>query len=305
MFYILENQEIAMTNKLIDPTLGTVLRSLRKSKGCTLKEAAGQSFSSTHLSNFESGKTELSAPLLLKLLENINVSMIEFQRFYENYLRSQLSRPFSNEEVSEAYMTGNIVRLENILSALELRQDTKSSKHLKLEVIRIKAVISLLDKTKPLSENDSFFLKSYLSQLKEWGKYDIALFGQTYTNLDLDTLASLTDRMLNPSQLTITLESNQHALIQTVLNIMTFFIENKQFDRANGLITYLKNLKIHEYYMFEKLFLVYNTATMDYKLGDPSALNTLKKCQEVLEFCGCLNYANIFSKEISDLQIHN
>lgn len=253
----------------------TKLKVLRESKDCTLKEAAGNSFSCTHLSTFEKGRTELTAHLFLELLEKINVGTIEFQSFYENYLHSHSCQEYSNEEISEAYMTGNIIKLEYILSTLESKCSKKSSKHSKLEIIRIKTVISLLDKTSPLSENDLLFLKSDLLQLKEWGKYDI--LGQCYTNLGLGTLAILTDRILNPSQLTITLESNQHALIQTALNIMTFFVENKQFDRANNLIIYLKNMKIPEYYMFEKLFLVYNTATFDYELGNKSALDTLKK----------------------------
>lgn len=111
--------------------------------------------------------------------------------------------------------------------------------------------------------------------------------------------------MLNPSQTTITLESNQHSLIQTVLNLMTYFIENHQFNRANRLINYLKKMNVHEYYMFEKLIFNYHIATLDYKLGDTSALETMEKCQEVLEFCGCLDNANVLSKEISKLKTQN
>jgi HTH-type transcriptional regulator, SHP2-responsive activator len=290
------------TEHTINPTLGIVLKALRKAKGCTLKEAAGDSFSYAHLSNFEHGRTELSAQLFLNLLENINVSIIEFQHFYDNYLRSHNNRPFSNKDISLAYMSGNITRLENILYHLESRNDKIKSKKSKLEIIRIKSIISLIDPTRPLLNNDTFFLKSYLMQLNEWGKYDIALLGQTYTNFDLGTLSILTDKMLNPSQITINLESNQHALIQTVLNVMTYFTENSQFDKVAKLINYLEKMNIHEYYMFEKLIFIYHISALDYKLGDKSALSIMERCQEILEFCGCLDNANILAKEISKLK---
>ncbi|KST91478.1 Positive transcriptional regulator MutR family [Lactococcus lactis subsp. lactis] len=287
----------------IDPTLGLVLKALRESKGCTQKEAAGTSLSCPHLSNFEHGKTELSAHLLLELLKNINVNVIEFQSFYDNHLSSQLKPQTSNQEISEAYMTGNIFKLEHILSIFEDKSNgVKASKRSKLEVIRIKSIISLLDSSRRLSSTDLFFLKSYFMQLKEWGKYDIALLGQSYTNFDIATLAILTNHMLNPSQITIQLESNQHALIQTVLNVITFFVDNRQFEKANNLINHLKNMNIHEYYMYEKLTFVYNIAYFDYSRGDKSALNTMKKCQEILEFCDCLNTAGLVSKEISNLK---
>jgi HTH-type transcriptional regulator, SHP2-responsive activator len=290
------------TEYTINPVLGVVLKALRKSKGCTLKEAAGNSFSSAHLSNFEHGRTELSTHLFLDLLENINVSIIEFQFFYENYLHSHNNRPFSNRDISLAYMTGNITTLEKILWHLESKNDKTISKKTKLEIIRIKSIISIIDPTRPLPKNDLFFLKSYFIQLEEWGKYDIALLGQTYANFDLGTLSILTDKMLNPSQIIINLESNQQVIIQTVLNIMSYFIENCQFDKVTKLINYLEKMNIHEYYMFEKLIFIYHISALDYKLGDKSALSIMERCQEILEFCGCLDNANILAKEISKLK---
>ncbi|MCT0016547.1 Rgg/GadR/MutR family transcriptional regulator [Lactococcus lactis subsp. lactis] len=283
----------------INPMLGIILKKLRKSKGCTLKEAAGSSFSSAHLSNFEHGKTELSSHLFLELLKNINVSIIEFQRYYENSLTSYNSNQVSNEDISSAHLTGNITKLNNVLSILESNSELDGSKHCKLEIIRIRAIISSINPSRVLPKEDIYQLKSYLLQLEEWGRYDISLLGQCCTNFDLGSLAILTDHMLNPCQSTITLESNQHILVQTVLNIMAFFIENKQYERANRLINYLKNIKVGEHYMLEKLIFIYNSAKLDYKLGDKSALKVLEKCENILEFCGCFDNANVLSKEIT------
>lgn len=293
-----------MTNNLHSQDLGKVLRDLRISKGCTLKEAAGNSFSSTHLSNFEHGKTELTCHLLLELLENINVTIMELNRFYNNYTWTHSSNEVSFNEISEAYKTRNITRLEDLLTYLDTQNKILASKHSNLEVIRVKSLIAQLDCTKSLSKKDMVSLTSYFSHLKVWGEYDIVLLGQCYPDFDLGTLSILTSHMIEPTHLSLSINSTQSYIIKTLLNIVSYFIKNKQYNKANQLIDYLKKLEINDYYTFDKISLIYNLAKFDYDLGDDSALETLKTCQEILEFCGYTNPTDIFDKEISELKIY-
>lgn len=53
--------------------------------------------------------------------------------------------------------------------------------------------------------------------------------------------------------------------------------------------------------MYEKFTLVYNKLLIEYKQGDFSALGLLKKCQEILIFCNCLDTANLVQHEIFEL----
>ena len=54
--------------------------------------------------------------------------------------------------------------------------------------------------------------------------------------------------------------------------------------------------------MFEKLTLVYNTARYNYKRGEENALDVMKSCQEVLEFCNCFKTSNWITTEISNIE---
>ncbi|GAX46870.1 Rgg/GadR/MutR family transcriptional regulator [Pseudolactococcus reticulitermitis] len=289
-------------NSKIDPTLGTVLKLLRKSKGLTIKEAAGNSFSCPHLSNFENGKTEFSARFLLEELKNINVSITEFQAFYDNYIHSKEYNLISNSEITDAYMSHNLAKLHVILKELDSKHNNnRNIKKYHLEVVRIKSLISIIDPIFKVPLDDIKMLKDYLIKLNEWGKYDIELLGQCCLIFDLGTISILTQNMLNPGQTTIKIEGNKHALIQTSINIINLFISKKQFNLARNLINHLETNDIHEYYMYEKLTLIYNTASYNYHKGDKYALETMKKCQQIFEFCQCFKTANLVAEEISSL----
>lgn len=287
----------------IDSTLGTVLKLLRKSKGFTIKEAAGSSFSCSHLSNFENGKTDFSARFLLEELKNINVSIVEFQAFYDNYIHTKDSQLICNREITEAYMSHNLAKLRAILYELEnKRKSNKNIKKYELEPIRVKALISMIDPTFIISSEEIIILKKYLINLNEWGKYDIELLGQCSIIFDLGTVSILTQNMLNPGQTTIKIESNKHALIQTSINIINLFISKKQFNLALNLINHLENINIHEYYMYEKLFLIYTTASYNYHKGNEFSIDMMENCQQAMEFCQCFNTANLMAEEISELK---
>lgn len=112
----------------------------------------------------------------------------------------------------------------------------------------------------------------------------------------------LTDRMISPSQSASNIPYVKQAIIQTVLNIINVFVDAGLYAPARKFIKYLESTDIHDYYMFEKLTLVYNTARYNYKRGEENALDVMKSCQEVLEFCNCFKTSNWITTEISNIE---
>ena len=107
--------------------------------------------------------------------------------------------------------------------------------------------------------------------------------------------------MINPNQTLTKLHYVNHSLIQTLINIISVWIDKEDFVYANVFISYLESSDIHEYYMYDKLTLVYDKAMLAYKKGDAAALNTLKKCKEVLIFWNCLKTANMVDQDLTRL----
>lgn len=284
--------------------IGYVYKILRTAKGFSQKEAAGDEISIAQLSKFENGNTIISTNHFFIILDNINVNLFEFQNSYNQYLESKDLLLF-NIEITNALMEKNVVKLKHFLKEIELQiiPNSSQNKKLKLDYIRIKSILSFISCSYSLSKNEILFLKNYLYNLNEWGQYDIHLLGQCAQFLDLFQLSELVEKMINPSQLNSKLHYIELARTQTVLNIINIFIEKNMNEYARRFIKYLEDSKIHDYFMFEKLTLIYNKAHYNYKKGNSSELDRMKKCQSILEFCNCDTMADWIAKEIEELDI--
>ena len=285
--------------------IGIIFKDFRISKGFSQMEAAGNEISATHLSNFENGKTILSTHHFFSILQNINVNMFEFQNSLNQYLQEKDLLLF-NMEMANAFVEKNMSKLriivEELTKKLEMDSTSTTTKKYKLDYIRAKSILSFIDSSYFVTKNEISFLETYLYKLKEWGQYDIALLGQCAQFLDWIHLMELTDRMISPSQSASNIPYVKQAIIQTVLNIINVFVDAGLYAPARKFIKYLESTDIHDYYMFEKLTLVYNTARYNYKRGEENALDVMKSCQEVLEFCNCFKTSNWITTEISNIE---
>lgn len=90
-------------------------------------------------------------------------------------------------------------------------------------------------------------------------------------------------------------------IIQASLNVLSIFIENRQFQYSQKLIRCLEESNIHEYDMYEKLTLVYQKSRFQYIQGDDAAINIMKKCKEIFEFSECYSTAQMIEAEIQEL----
>ncbi|WP_270245230.1 Rgg/GadR/MutR family transcriptional regulator [Lactococcus lactis] len=283
---------------------GIVFKNLRVAKGFSQEEASGQEISPTHLSNFENGKTMISIDRFFNLLQNINVNMFEFQNALNLYLEKRDLLLF-NMEMAKALVERNSAKLHQIVNNLEQHLNVSNSKpiskKLKLDYIRAKSILSFMDSNYYINREEILFLENYLFSLKEWGQYDVALLGQCAKFIDLIHLMQLTEKMLSPFQTSNNIPYVKQAIIQTVLNIIEVYLENGTYEPARRLIRYLETSDIHDYYMFEKITLIYTKANCLYHTGDETALEIMKKCQEILEFCDCSKTANWVADEINEL----
>lgn len=283
--------------------IGIVFKILREAKGFTQEETAGKEISVPQLSNFERGKTILVTHHFLAVLSNINVDMFEFQNAYNQYLGSKDILLF-NVRISNAVMEGNTVQLELISKQVEQSLlNNPDNKKLKLDNIRMKSVLYFVDSSYFITKQELNFLIDYLFNLKEWGLYDIRLLGQCAQFIDVIKLIDLTNRMTAPMQINKELHQIKLATVQCVLNIINVLVDQKMFEPARRLIKYLEDSEIHEYFMFEKLTLIYNHANYSYQKGDEQASEVMVKCLEILKFCDCAKTATQVSKELYDLGI--
>ncbi|MBR8680107.1 Rgg/GadR/MutR family transcriptional regulator [Lactococcus lactis] len=282
---------------------GQIFKNLRISKGFTQAEASRNIIAPTHLSNFENGRTMVSVNHFFDLLQNINVNMFEFQNTLNQYLKKRDILLF-NIEMANALVENNPSKLRRIVKELYHQLNSQSDENnikLKLDYIRAKSTLSYIDNDYSVSKEEIAFLENYLFHLSEWGQYDIALLGQCAKFIDLISLMQLTKNMLSPFQDSIGIPYIKQAVIQTVLNIIDIYEKHNAYNSAKKLIKYLEDYDIHDYYMFEKLTLIYSRAKCEHHDGDKKAIEIMNKCQSIFEFCDCSQTANWIDLEIKKL----
>ncbi|HEM3582496.1 TPA: helix-turn-helix transcriptional regulator [Streptococcus suis] len=114
---------------------GKILKFFRESKNLSLREVAGSNLSSSQISRFERGETSLSIDNFYYCLKNMNVTFREFEIHLKNFIQDD--NTVFDKSISEAYLEGNISKLESLLKTL----DTQSGKIAKLNSIVIKIAI--------------------------------------------------------------------------------------------------------------------------------------------------------------------
>ena len=284
--------------------LGQCYKDLRISKGFSQDEAALDTISTAQLSNFEHGKSALSAPSFIDILQNINVTTFEIQNLYNSRLLENKDNLLFSSKITDAYMERNSLKLKAVLSEIKaVLIQFPSNKKFKLDKVKCEAILFMLNPEIQIPQKDINFVKQYLYGLKEWGQYDILLLGYCASIFDIMTLADLSSHMINPTNLNSELHYTKHAIIQTLNNLISFFTEKNQFSISQKFINYLEDKGIHEYYMYDKITLQYNKAMLAYKQGDKSALDKMKQYQEIIEACGCYNTAQMIEKELKSLKL--
>ncbi|WP_158527621.1 helix-turn-helix domain-containing protein, partial [Streptococcus gallolyticus] len=86
-------------NREYEKTLGKTFKVIRKSKGLSQKEVAEGVISVAQLSRFERGISDVTADVLYICLQNMNVTMDEFQSVYHNFVQPQ--NIFLQNDISE------------------------------------------------------------------------------------------------------------------------------------------------------------------------------------------------------------
>ncbi|MDR2976942.1 MAG: hypothetical protein LBV19_06485 [Streptococcaceae bacterium] len=291
----------------INHVMGRVFKKFRSNRHFTLSDAASEGTSTSVISSFERGETKLSAPALFNALQNINVNSYEFQYACNERLEQKDVLLF-DIDVTRAYMDSSIPKLRKLLKSTEREiKLNPNKKKFRFDKIRIEGTLCLIDHDYEPEKDDVTFIKNYFMGLKVWCIEDIRLYGQCLSLFDSNTLDDLTQKFIELTKTVSQLHFTKLTIIRTFLNLIDRSLEIGNFKEAHQCIIYLDNINIHEYYMFEKLTLIYNKAKLNYlETRNEKSLDTMNRCKEIMKFCNCSKTEIAMEDEIAEiLEVNN
>lgn len=274
---------------------GKISKQFRESKGMSLREVAGDKLSASQISRFERGQTSLNVESFYNCLNNLNISLEEFELRYRNYIQDD--NIVFNSKISEAYLSGNISKLMSMLDKLSEENTSVSY----LNSIVVKTAISMCDPSRRVSQKDINFLSDYLFSIEEWGNYELWLFGNTSFTLSPQLLNLLGSEMINKTHFYKSSEENKKKVYMMTLNIISTFLDKNELTYALKFLNYLDTISISETETYIKMFHKYVKLLYSYKIGDSEAIFELKKLVSALEVLECYGSAKKINDEISKL----
>ncbi len=285
----------------MEKNLGKSFKMLRESKGLSQKEIAGEIISIAQLSRFERGVSNITADTLYDCLENMNVSIEEFQCVCRNY--SQTQSKIFQDEVSRAYMEKNTLQLKQQLrKCQQLEVIDSRHKFYKLNTIAVKAALSQCDKEERVSKKEIQFLIDYLFSVDEWGRYELWLFSNSVSLLNNNLIETFASEIINRTQFYQSISENCRLVSQMLFNIINICIERNDFLVAFKLLNYADNMRQTETDLFARNVIKYCKGYYLFKTGNLAGLATMEKCTEIMTFLDCYNVAQQMLEKITALK---
>lgn len=259
------------------------------------KDVASQFLSTSQLSKFESGQSTLSADKMIRAIDGIHMTFVEFGYALNDY------QPTEQQKLSDKMVVLASRRdREGLLALLAKYQDSNTDFD-RLNVLLIKNAIHQIDSSYTLSQEDSEFLTEYLYSIEDWTSYELYLFGNTLPFLsDLDLLF-LSKELVARSNLYLKLKNYRSALKGTYLNIISELLERKQVQHLDFFISELKKL-LDIFDTFETIVLRFMELVYEFVTEENIKKEKLESYIQQVSDLGLASLKELLSRKLSQYE---
>ena len=221
--------------------LGKVFREFRISKNYSLKEAAGEACSTSQLSRFELGESDLAVSRFFEILDNIHVTV-------ENFMDK--ARDFQNHEhvalmaqIIPLYYSSDIAGFQKLQrEQLEKAESSTSSLYFELNWILLQGLICQRDASYSMEQSDLDKVADYLFQTEEWTMYELILFGNLYTFYNVDYVARIGREVMEREEYYKEIGRHRKLVLILALNCYQHCLENFAFENASYFEAYVEKI---------------------------------------------------------------
>lgn len=202
---------------------------------------------------------------ILSYLKNIDQSYKDFKEIVSDY-ELRIFENFS-QEYFYTYNEKNVRKLKEMCEE-EKRLANKEGVHI-LNAIMIARLINNLDPTFKIDEDLKDYLRESLDPVKNWGIYELNVFGNTVGVLDIETTYNMGKKLMKRTDYFISSFKNKQMLIRVFLNLFSNFTEQDCLEKAKIFMDHLATLMTkNDRLLFEHLILRYIKGFYLFKMGE-------------------------------------
>lgn len=261
---------------------GQTFKQIRKSKGMTLKEAAGETLSLAQVSRFENGQSMITIDLFYELLSNINTTPQEY-----DFLMG------ADPEVGLRNFFYRIIEINGNIETTKILEDEKE-KLLKNNpgpydwerymVYLVENIIHIRN-NEPLDEEN--YVRDYLMQIENWGERELRIYALLGFVLPVETTYFLMKTAIKRSELYQGIPQDMKLLHTILTNNFSSFIFYDQLDYARETLElFEENIARNSEFVESHLNLIFNKGIMAFK--EEKVEEAKAYCEQVIDLCEVL-----------------
>lgn len=266
--------------------IGFLLKKIRVDKNLTQETIAKNVISRSHLSDLEHGKYFPSYDKLLGLLQNLDISLMEFQtELGNNY--SLIDRVYI-EKTNQLSTEQKINELANYLEDVFTDDIAKRSIRLKIKRLNMLGLVEFTNKGFVTIDNYQFIF-NYLLACKNWHEFEIRTLANSIFLADFD-IAKILARQFEEKTKKLNFSGYIEKVILFFNNITELALRKKEYKSA---LEYAKKAQLKAHNSKKLHYLIISNvlvALADLKLH-PEKSECMKKINENIEIFEYLNYS--------------
>ena len=231
--------------------LGKVFREFRISKNYSLKEAAGEACSTSQLSRFELGESDLATSRFFEILDNIHVTLENFMDKARNFQHHEHVSLMA--QIISLYYSNDIAGFQKLQrEQLEKAKSSTNPLYFELNWILLQGLICQRDASYSMKQSDLDKVADYLFQTEEWTMYELILFGNLYSFYDVDYVARLGREVMEREEFYQEIGRHRKLVLILALNCYQHCLENFAFENSSYFEAYVEKIICNGIKLYER-----------------------------------------------------
>ncbi|MEQ3467119.1 Rgg/GadR/MutR family transcriptional regulator [Enterococcus cecorum] len=278
---------------------GKIFKKYRESRQLKLRDIASKELSTSQISRFENGESDLTITKFMHAIQLINMPIDEFMYTANNFKRDELNELLY--KIQQYTANRDIDSLKKMLSD----EESATSNNLTMQKIRIlliKISINGLSGEKLFNEADVEDLADYLFSVAYWGRNELLIFANSIKVFNKMTNLTLLREMNRRTDFYKELPQNRTLIASMNVNAYIFCVENSEWIEAQYFEQQLKETYFKETEIYERLVFIYAKAFHNYKKNkDEKALRQLYDVINAMKLAGSVHLAENFEEHLNKI----
>lgn len=266
--------------------LGKVFRDFRLNGQYSLKEAAGQVCSTSQLSRFELGESDMTLSKFLDLLDNIHVTLENFMDKARNF--QQHEHVAMMGQIIPLYYSNDIKGFQDLQAEqLEKAKASKAPLYYELNWILMQGLICQRDSQFRMRQEDLDKVADYLFQVEDWTMYELILFGNLYSFYDVDYVYRLGKEVMEREDYYKEIGRHKKLVLIIALNCYQHCLESCSFDKASYFEAYVEKIIGKGIKLYERNVFLYLKGFAAYQKGQKKqGIRQMQEAMHIFEVLG-------------------